>query len=98
MTRVLKQDILKQFKSIFYFFDKSLEPDNFEKVILPYLEKVYTFENAAYNLWSLELAAGKLRARLNNDRVKKKLVTHYQNLRIQREISEDSWFEGDETK
>ena len=37
----------------------------------------------------------KLRARLNNDRVKK-LVALYQNLRIQKKISEDSWFEGDE--
>ncbi|PKC09217.1 hypothetical protein RhiirA5_375638 [Rhizophagus irregularis] len=30
------------------FCGKSLEPDDFEKIILPYLGKVYTFENAAH--------------------------------------------------
>ena len=32
----------------FSFCGKSLEPDDFEKIILPYLEEVYTFENAAH--------------------------------------------------
>ncbi|RIA84508.1 hypothetical protein C1645_832134 [Glomus cerebriforme] len=113
------------------FCGKSLEPDDFEKIILPYLEEVYTFENVAHiygvmqkyiaktdefpvhysehplNIQAQLVAAAesnwsnfgfihsKLCARLNNDRVKK-LVTLYQNLRIQKEIREDNWFEGDE--
>ena len=37
----------------------------------------------------------KLRAHLNNDRLKK-LVALYQNLRVRKEISEDIWLENDE--
>jgi hypothetical protein len=55
-----------------------------------------TSSAAAERNWSnFGFIHSKLRARLNNDRVKK-LVALYQNLRIQKEISEDSWFEGDE--
>ncbi|GES99673.1 zinc finger BED domain-containing protein 1-like [Rhizophagus clarus] len=140
------------------FHGKSLGPTDFETIIISYIEKVYTFEEAAHiygvmqkyiaktdefsgallrasieysspiSWWKsnfthkfpvvVELACrvlsiptssaaaernwsnfgfihSKLRARLNNNRVKK-LVAIYQNLRIHKEIKEDNWFEEDE--
>ncbi|GBC07875.1 hypothetical protein RclHR1_07750002 [Rhizophagus clarus] len=140
------------------FHGKSLGPTDFKTIIIPYIEKVYTFEEAAHIygvmqkyiaktdefsgalLWAsieysspiswwksnfthkfpvvVELACrvlsiptssaaaernwsnfgfihSKLRARLNNNRVKK-LVAIYQNLRIHKEVKEDNWFEEDE--
>lgn len=51
--------------------------------------------SAERNWSSFGFIHNKLRARLNNNRVKK-LVALYQNLRTQKEISEDIWFEDDE--
>ena len=57
---------------------------------------ILTSSAAAERNWSnFGFIHNKLRARLNNDRMKK-LVALYQNLRIRKEISEDIWFEDDE--
>ena len=50
---------------------------------------------AAERCWSnFSFIHNKHRARLDNNRVKK-LVAVYQNLRIQKEIENDGWFEDD---
>jgi len=55
-----------------------------------------TSSAAAERNWSnFGFIHNKLRARLNNDRVKK-LVALYQNLRIQKEINKEIWFENNE--
>ena len=57
---------------------------------------ILTSSAAAERNWSnFGFIHSKLRARLNNDRLKK-LVALYQNLRVRKEISEDIWLENDE--
>ena len=57
---------------------------------------ILTSSAAAERNWSnFGFIHSKLRAHLNNDRLKK-LVALYQNLRVRKEISEDIWLENDE--
>ena len=84
------EDIRKHFEKVTEVEEQILQIN-----FLLWLAGSFQFQLLQPLLNGFRFIHSKLRACLNNDRVKK-LVALYQNLRIRKEISEDIWFEDDE--